>query len=381
MIDQTTTDLANDTSIEDLEALLAWLESHAPSSRNVGTSTLVDAETSAKIELLHDEVRDASERCDRVCATAATRRRLHDALDAERIALEEFGFDSYSAFASTVSMDTELPNATGTAHNPTAASQELDPTLGQSISELLARPCATYAEAIAAVRSALDAPSGEDTSSFAPGSSIEQEADAEVDQESSTVVEDEADEPNVGAVNAEYEELLSLRDAARVELDVLRGELDGANNELETIRGRLEATATEMDPADATGIALDALVMEPGDSPLSALFAPLYRSVQLVAGGLAATQTESEAAITALLDQRHQAAAELDTVLAELAQVRQAGDAERQRAACEAAETRAAAQEEATQMREQTAQRIRETETRLLALSAEAASLASDLAS
>lgn len=135
---------AGRTRRADLEALLHDLEQAAADRAPRGVA--LSDEVKARIEYLHDQVRDATDRCQRKFVPKADRQRVREALAAERVALDELGFDSYSAFV----LVTTAPAAAGPA-------DEFPPGFHARITALVGPGCASIAEALTAVRTELTA--------------------------------------------------------------------------------------------------------------------------------------------------------------------------------------------------------------------------------
>jgi hypothetical protein len=129
---------------------------------------ILTAEIVQYVQSLHDDARVAAERCEAFLAGPGTRKKFRAAVDAEREALANYGFESYSSFTTTAAFDPRLSVSTSEA--PVASridNNELSDPLRERVSELLGLSCATRDVAISAAKAALTRASSTDSVSAA----------------------------------------------------------------------------------------------------------------------------------------------------------------------------------------------------------------------
>lgn len=362
---------------DQLERLLAMLEERAPmvgSEPSDGSASPVSDEVRNRIERLHDAVRDATDRCQGVLVSKSNRQRLRDALEAERLALEELGFDSYGAFVVATGMEPSVPGVERSglpSHNP----EELDPWLRAQVSTALGRIVTTFTDALAAVRaeiaSTVDRAPVDPTVPSAP-----------------EVAPDESPAPPPPPVPS-VPEVPPV--AAAPEAHTNGDAAPGAASTTEEITVTTPDVAAPV-PVDASASAPAApwvpAVPAPAGAPtdLGALVATLHDAAQAMMAGVTAACADAQAAIDRLAEERRVAASEVEAAREQAAAARADADAAkadadavRQRANDEAEAVLAAARDEAQKLRDSIAQKAREAESRLARLGAEAASVAQQL--
>jgi predicted nucleic acid-binding Zn-ribbon protein len=209
----------------------------------------VSADDRAHIERLHAAVREATEDCDRVFASPTVRRRLQEALDAERVALEELGFESYSEFAYAMNSDTALPAPRGStrAFGPTAT----EPTAPDV--DVEARN-----ETIAAVREEIERLQLE-RDELASEAEAKRTAIETLRREHESLARDaETERVAIEALRAEQAALLDAAEVHRREVEELTSErdqqsaaTDEARGELARIQAELGAIADELADREA----------------------------------------------------------------------------------------------------------------------------------
>ena len=331
----------------------------APASE--GDAPPIPDDVRHRIERLHDAVRDATDRCQGVLVSKSNRQRLRDALEAERLALEELGFDSYGAFVVATGIDPSMPGLERSglaARNP----EELDPWLRAQVSTALGRMVTTYSAALEAVRAELAT-----TIAAPPHSSAAQEPSIAL-------------EPSVGpepSAGPEPSPPVAANSPAHAHAN--GGTTDPQPAPVE------EPTVTTSDVA-APAAPTDSVPAEPWVPPLpnttgdlAALVATLHDAAQAMMAGVTSACADAQAAIDRLAEERRLAASEVEAAHNEAAAARAEAEIERTRAREEAEALLAAAREEADKVRTAIAQKAREAEARLARLGAEAASVAQQL--
>ena len=251
----------------------------------------VTAEDRAHIERLHGEVREATEDCDRVFASPTVRRRLQEALEAERVALEEVGFESYSEFAYAMNSDTALPAAPGSARafgRSDAVANDNDGEVRQATItavrdeiERLQRERDELASETEAKRAAIDELRFEHES-LARDAESERIAIDQLRAEQAALLEAaDAQRREVAQLAGERDEQSVATDAARAELARIQGELGSIADELalrETERDRLRNAIDDTVAAAAaheSELATDAARAESARAELAAAAAEL----------------------------------------------------------------------------------------------------------
>lgn len=207
----------------------------------------VSAEDRAHIERLHSEAREATEDCDRVFASPTVRRHLQEALEAERVALEELGFESYSEFAYAMNSDTALPAPPGAAR----AFGRSEPVAPDSDDE-------ARGAAIDAVRDEIERLQRE-RDELATDAEVKRAAIEDLRREHESLARDaESQRIAIDALRVEQAGLLDAAEAQRHEVELLAGErdqqsaaTDEARAELARIQAELGSIADELATREA----------------------------------------------------------------------------------------------------------------------------------